>query len=174
MDRFRSSGGYDETFTHNEDAELDCRQRALGGKIYLDASIRVAYRPRATLRGLGRQYFRYGRGRSRTAQRHPGSLRLRQLAVPLHLVLLVGALAVGPFWAWALAWPLLYLSMLVGASALLTVKHRSACGLLAGPAAAVMHTAWAAGFLFGLVTNRERRWRPELVTPLWTGAESGS
>jgi succinoglycan biosynthesis protein ExoA len=64
MDRFRSSGGYDETFTHNEDAELDCRQRALGARIYLDASIRVGYRPRASARGLWRQYFQCGCGSS--------------------------------------------------------------------------------------------------------------
>ncbi len=52
--------------------------------------------PRATLRDLWRQYFRYGAGRSRTARRHPGSLRLRQLAVPAHLVLSLLALARQP------------------------------------------------------------------------------
>ncbi|HVR61563.1 MAG TPA: glycosyltransferase family 2 protein [Polyangia bacterium] len=175
MDRFRASGGYDETFTHNEDAEFDCRQRALGARIYLDASIRVQYRPRGSARGLWRQYFAYGGGRSRTVRRYPGSLRLRQLAVPSHLVLSALALLVSPWWAWSLAWPAFYLLTLLGMSALLAVRHRSACGLLAGPAAAIMHTSWACGFLLGLITRRERRWRPTMVTPLGTGAaEVGS
>jgi succinoglycan biosynthesis protein ExoA len=172
MDRFRSSGGYDETFTHNEDGEFDCRQRALGAKIYLDASIRVQYRPRGSAGSLWRQYFQYGGGRSRTVRRHPGSMRLRQLAVPLHLLLSLLALLVSPRWAWSVAWPGLYALALLGTSALLTIRHRSACGLLAGPAAAIMHTAWACGFLAGLVTRREQRWRPTMVTPLW--AKPGS
>lgn len=71
MESFRRAGGYDESFTHNEDAELDCRQRALGSRIYLDADVRIGYSPRATLGGLWRQYFNYGRGRSRTVRRHP-------------------------------------------------------------------------------------------------------
>jgi succinoglycan biosynthesis protein ExoA len=170
MDRFRSAGGYDESFSHNEDGEFDCRQRALGAKIYLDASIRVQYRPRGSAGSLWRQYFRYGGGRSRTVRRHPGSMRLRQLAVPLHLLLSALALLASPWWRWSLLWPGFYALALLGTSALLTIRHRSACGLLAGPAAAIMHTAWACGFLFGLVTRRERRWCPAMVTPLWAGA----
>ena len=167
MDRFRASGGYDETFTHNEDAEFDCRQRALGARIYLDAGIRVQYSPRRSAGSLWRQYFQYGNGRSRTVRRHPGSLRLRQLAVPSHLVLSALALLVSPWWAWSLVWPGFYGLALLGTSALLTVRHRSVCGLLGGPAAAVMHTAWACGFLVGLVTRREQRWRATMVTPMW-------
>ena len=174
MARFSSTGGYDETFTHNEDAELDCRQRALGAKVYLDADIRVGYRPRATLRGLWRQYFSYGAGRSRTARRHPGSLRLRQLAVPAHLVFSVVAVAISPWFLGALAWPALYLGILAGTSVLLALRHGSACGLLAGPAAAVMHTAWACGFLSTLITRREPAWHPEAVKPLWDGAGGGA
>jgi succinoglycan biosynthesis protein ExoA len=169
MDRFRTTGGYDESFTHNEDAEFDCRQRALGARIFLDAGIRVRYRPRGSARGLWRQYFRYGLGRSRTVRRHPGSLRLRQFAVPAHLLMSALALLVSPWWARALAWPAAYAAALAGASLVLAVRHRSGCGLLAGPAAAIMHTAWAIGFLAGLVTRRERRWRPAMVTPLWDG-----
>src|SRR5882724_1129881 len=51
MASFQRVGGYDETFTHNEDAELDCRQKAMGSKVYLDAEIRVQYHPRDTFKG---------------------------------------------------------------------------------------------------------------------------
>jgi succinoglycan biosynthesis protein ExoA len=170
MDRFRRAGGYDETFSHNEDAELDCRQRALGARVYLDAEIRVGYQPRARLRDLWRQYFRYGAGRSRTARRHPGSLRLRQLAVPTHLAISLLALGVSPLFPAALAWPAFYLVVLGGTSIALAVRHRDVAGLWAGPAAAVMHTAWACGFFSGLITHREPRWRAETTTPLWAEA----
>jgi len=172
MDRFCRAGGYDETFSHNEDAELDCRQRALGAKVYLDAEIRIGYRPRGTLGELWRQYFRYGVGRSRTARRHPGSLRLRQLAVPTHVILSILALGISPWFPAALAWPGFYVLVLAGTSVALAVRHRSVSGLWAGPAAAVMHTAWAFGFLSGLVTRREPRWRAEMTTPLWEEATS--
>jgi succinoglycan biosynthesis protein ExoA len=174
MERFRRAGGYDESFTHNEDAELDCRQRALGARVYLDAEIRIGYRPRPTPAGLWHQYFRYGAGRSRTARRHPGSLRLRQLAVPTHLALSLAALALAPIFPPALAWPGFYLAVLGTTSLVLALRHRSVCGLLAGPAAAVMHTAWACGFLSALVTRREAAWRPEATVPLWGATEVGA
>jgi succinoglycan biosynthesis protein ExoA len=166
MKRFCNTGGYDETFTHNEDAELDCRQRALGAQVYLDASIRVGYHPRPTVAAIWKQYFRYGAGRSRTARRHPRSLRLRQLAVPAHLVFTALAIAVSPWFVGALAWPAFYLSVMAATSLVMAARHRSLCGLLAGPAATIMHTAWACGFLASLVTRREQTWRPEMTTPL--------
>lgn len=167
MDMFRRVGGYDESFTHNEDAEFDCRQRALGAKIYLDADNRLGYHPRNSLPALWRQYFRYGAGRSRTARRHPGSLRLRQLAVPAHLLLSVLAVAVSPWFAGLLAWPALYLGVLLLTSVALAARQRSTCGLLAGVAAGTMHTAWALGFFFGLASRREQAWQPTLAVPLW-------
>ncbi|HTV20933.1 MAG TPA: glycosyltransferase family 2 protein, partial [Polyangiaceae bacterium] len=143
LDMFRRCGGYDETFTHNEDAELDCRQRALGARVYLDADIRVVYRPRASLAGLWRQYHNYGIGRSRTAQRHPRSLRLRQVALPVNLVGMGLALALCPLVAPLASWPVAYLGALGAAAAGLVVKHRTPAAALAAPVALVMHTAWA-------------------------------
>jgi succinoglycan biosynthesis protein ExoA len=167
MDSFRRAGGYNETFTHNEDAEFDCRQRALGGKVYLDGENRVGYQPRSTFVALWRQYFSYGVGRSRTARRHPSSLRLRQLAAPAHVALCIAALALFPWTARLLLWPALYASLLAATSVGLAVRHRSPCGLLAGPAAGVMHAAWGSGFLLGLIGRRERLWRPSMSVPLW-------
>lgn len=172
MESFRRAGGYDETFTHNEDAELDCRQRRLGSKIYLDADIRLGYEPRATPAGLARQYLAYGRGRSRTVRRHPGSMRVRQLALPVHLVLSVLAIALAPWSSWLLAWPVAYVAVLVMTSLQIGWKRRSLCGLLAGPAAAVMHLAWAWGFLLGLATIRETPWHAEGATSLRTRSEA--
>jgi succinoglycan biosynthesis protein ExoA len=171
MASFQRAGGYDESFTHNEDAELDCRQRRLGSKLYLDADIRLAYAPRATPLSLARQYYAYGRGRSRTVRRHPGSMRLRQLALPVHLVLLLASLLLALWLPLALAWPVFYLAVLAFSSVSIAWQQRSACGLLAGPAAAIMHTAWAGGFLSGLAFTRETPWSAAGAMPLRAGHE---
>jgi succinoglycan biosynthesis protein ExoA len=139
--------GYDETFSHNEDAEYDCRLRKAGGRIYLDTDIRIAYHPRGTFGTLWRQYFNYGRGRARTVLRHPDSLRLRQAAVPGHAVLFVASLIATPITWLGWIWPAVYVLLLAATALAIAVKRRSVCGLLAGPAAAVMHFAWALGFL---------------------------
>ena len=171
MAAFRRAGGYDESFTHNEDAELDCRQRSLGSKVYLDAEIRLGYEPRATVAGLARQYFAYGRGRSRTVRRHPHSMRARQLALPVHLVVSVVALALAAWWPLLLLWPLSYLAVLALTSVSIAARERSLCGLLAGAAAAVMHVSWALGFLSGLAFVREAAWQPP---PFRHSASGGS
>jgi succinoglycan biosynthesis protein ExoA len=173
LDVFRRAGGYDESFTHNEDAELDCRQRALGARVFLDAEIRVGYRPRASLEALWRQYFKYGAGRSRTARRHPRSLRARQIALPLNLGATSVAVLVSPWEPALLSWPAAYVSALTLATLHLALRQRAWLGLLAGPVALTMHTAWALGFIAGLVQRREAEWRPDAVVPLQLEASAG-
>jgi succinoglycan biosynthesis protein ExoA len=169
MATFRRAGGYDEGFSHNEDAELDCRQRSLGAKIYLDAEIRIGYSPRSTVLVLMRQYYAYGRGRSRTVRRHRGSMRWRQLALPLHLVALVLAVALTPLAPIVLVWPATYLAVLALASLATAWRERSPCGLLVGGAAGLMHLSWAVGFLWGLASIREHAWDRGAAAPLGTG-----
>lgn len=161
MASFTATGGYDESFRQNEDAEFDNRLTARGGRVFLDAGIRIGYHPRGDLRGLWRQYFYYGFGRSRTVRRHPHTIRLRQLAVPVHFCVSAAALVLAAFTRQLpfLGWPLLYVSVLLATSIVLAISKRSLCGLLAGPAAGVMHTAWAAGFFTGLALTREPRLR---------------
>ncbi|MDB5847643.1 MAG: succinoglycan biosynthesis protein exoa [Rhodoferax sp.] len=170
MTAFQHAGGYDDSFTHNEDAEFDCRLGRLGGKVYLDADIRLGYQPRSTMSGLARQYFAYGRGRSRTVRKHPGSMRARQLAVPANLVFSAAAIALCAWLPWLLLWPLAYLSALILTSLSLALRHRSACGLLGGIAAAIMHTSWALGFFTGLAFVREKPWEPGPTAMLRAGS----
>lgn len=138
-------GGFDERMRRNQDAELNTRLRAAGHQVWLDPALRVAYRPRGTVRGLARQYLEYGRWRRVTIRLHPGSLRLRQLAAPALVLALVAGAVVGVVLTW---WPLVVL--LVAWGLLL-----AAAGVAAGPrlapgvalAVAVMHLAWGVGFL---------------------------
>ncbi len=140
----------------------------------MDSETRVGYHPRHELGGLFRQYFRYGAGRSRTVRRHPGSLRMRQLAVPLHLLISVLALASLPWSPWLLIWPAVYLGVLGAFALLLCARHREACALWSSLAALVMHTAWALGFFVGLVSHRERVWLREMAVPLRFRVATGS
>lgn len=83
-------GGFDVNAHANEDYELNVRLRAAGGRVLLSQEIRSTYLPRADLRELRQQYTRYGRWKAYTLWKHPGSLKLRQLAPPL---LVLGVIA---------------------------------------------------------------------------------
>ncbi|CAN5459498.1 glycosyltransferase family 2 protein [soil metagenome] len=174
MASFQEAGGYDSTFTHNEDAELDCRQVRLGKRVYLDADIRIVYRPRATVASLARQYFAYGKGRSRTVRKHPHSMRARQLAIPLHLIVSALCIAGAAWMPWLLLWPLSYLVVLNAVSIQIARQKRSWDGLLAGLAAATMHLSWGAGFLTGLLTLREKPWQPPPAAASQSHADMGT
>jgi succinoglycan biosynthesis protein ExoA len=147
MKQFLQLGGYDETFSHNEDGEYDRRLGDAGGKIYLDAEIRIEYTPRATVGALARQYYRYGKGRARNLIKHGDMPKLRQMLPQAALVGSVLGLFLAPLNPWALLMPLTYLFMLAVASVVVAVRMRSLCGLLAGLASGTMHMSWALGFM---------------------------
>lgn len=144
---YRRIGGYDETFSHNEDAEYDVRLGKAGGRVYLDAGIRIRYIPRGSISRLWKQYAGYGRGRAKNVRKHGSRLKIRQ-TVPILAMLgsLLGLLASPVFWP-AILLPSGYIGILCAASVWVAAKHRSACGLLAGVAAGTMHMSWAYGFL---------------------------
>lgn len=153
---FETVGGYDPAFSHNEDAEYDLRLTRSGGKIWLAAPLRIDYVARGTPGGLARQYFNYGRGRARTQAKHGQTLKLRQTMPVLALFGLSLGTVMAPFFPVALLLPGAYVGLLLAASVLMATKHRSACGLLCGLAAGIMHMSWAAGYL----VERARRGTP--------------
>jgi succinoglycan biosynthesis protein ExoA len=146
MITFKAAGGYCESMSHNEDAELDIRFAAAGGRIWLEPSLAVTYYPRSTAGSLFRQYLCYGRGRARTMLRHRKVPRVRQtLPLAVAPAILMGIAGVG-FWS-ILALPLLLWSaacILWGAW--LGFRSRSGCETLSGFAAMIMHAAWSLGF----------------------------
>jgi succinoglycan biosynthesis protein ExoA len=157
LDWFRRVGGYDPSFSHNEDAELDHRLALAGGRIWLDAGIRLDYAMRDSPGALARQYWRYGRGRARTVLKHRMRPRLRQM-IPVANVLGLGlCLLLATLWRGFLLGPLAYVLLLAGVSLVLAWRHRSACGLWAGPALGAMHLGWGAGFLMQALTRGARR-----------------
>lgn len=86
-------GGWDPGWPVNEDSELASRYLATGERILCVWSMGAHYVPRSSLRGLARQYCRYGYYRVKTANRHPSSMRASHLAPPAMLAILAaGAL----------------------------------------------------------------------------------
>lgn len=152
---FRSVGGYDPDFSHNEDAELDFRLRGAGHEIWLTDRTRIDYYPRDTIGGLVRQYFNYGRGRARMLAKHNQTPRLRQMLpvfVAASLITAVLGLLLAPILASpiplvltlpALTW--VALCLVIGTS--LAIRERDAALLWSGIAAMAMHAAWGFGFL---------------------------
>jgi succinoglycan biosynthesis protein ExoA len=144
-DAFQAIGGYDESFSHNEDAELDLRLAQEGAKIWLTERTRITYRPRRTPMALWKQYLSYGRGRARTVLKHYVPLKMRQ-ALPLAVAPAVASALAAPLF-WPLAIPaLVWAAVALGYGAALGVKHRDAAVVLSGPAAMIMHLAWSLGF----------------------------
>ena len=160
LDAFLAVGGYDETFSHNEDAEFDQRLTRAGARIWLDPASAITYYPRRSLGPLWRQYRGYGSGRRGTVVRHALRLKLRQAAplaiAPALLLFALGLLLLpASWWAGILMLPALgWTGLCLASGALLAWRARDRCTLFAGPAAMVMHAAWSWGY-----------WRALLVGP---------
>jgi glycosyltransferase involved in cell wall biosynthesis len=149
-------GGYDETFARAQDWEMNFRIRESGGQVWFSPAMRVAYRPRPSLRALGRQYFHYGRWRREVMRRHPESVNLRYLAPPVALVgFTAGLLAGVAGWRWAFVAPGGYLVLVTAGSVVVGGGLPVRARLVLPAVLATMHGAWGAGFL----TSRPARRR---------------
>ncbi|MGH9165981.1 MAG: glycosyltransferase [Acidimicrobiales bacterium] len=91
-EELRALGGWAEAVALNEDYELNSRYRAGGRVVWFDASLRSDYLPRGSLRGLGRQYFCFGRVKGMWWARGRRPAR-RQVALVAAPVALLGAVA---------------------------------------------------------------------------------
>lgn len=153
-DFFLRIGGYDEAFSHNEDAEHDVRAQRAGGRIWMCGEAVIEYLPRAALWPLARQYYRHGRGRMQTLLRHQLRPRPRQLAAPLVLVVgVLGILGV-PVSPWFGLAPLTYGAACLAWAVLAAGRARDPWLLAMAPAVMTTHLSWGAGFLGKLVASR--------------------
>lgn len=160
LDAFRSVGGYDASFSHNEDAELDHRLGKAGHRIWLTDRTEVTYYPRETIHALARQYFNFGAGRSKNVIKHrsrPNGRQIKAISI-FPLVALSILLPINPFFALpAVAWVSYCITM-----ALERVwASRDATLLLVAPIAMTMHIAWSVGFWWhGLQASQQLTQRP--------------
>ncbi len=160
---FLELGGYDESFTHNEDAEYDCRVIKSGRRIYMDAGARIQYFARDSFMGVWKQYYKYGVGRARNMKKHRSAPKLRQAIPLLNLIAMAAGLLVwmtmgrngeafsNTITSLIAIEPFLYMGALLGVSVACMLKLKSAKGAYAGLALAAMHNGWALGFLKGML-----------------------
>lgn len=157
-----SLGGFDEHWSRAQDWELNLRLRAAGHVVWFTPAMRVAYRPRADLGALRRQFHLTGRWRREMVRLHPETASLRYLAPPvvtvvvaLGLVLGAAGLVTPASWlALGLLAPAGYLLGVVGAALVAGRGLRLGALAVLPLVLAVMHLSWGSGFLRGLPRDR--------------------
>ncbi|AZO72120.1 MAG: glycosyltransferase family 2 protein [Mesorhizobium sp.] len=142
---FRAVGGYDESFSHNEDAELDHRLRQAGYRIWMSGRTQMVYYPRSTLKGLFFQYLGYGRGRAKNVLKHRMMPKLRQM-IPLLVFPVVLLAVLSPIFVPAAVPFLIWAAVCLGYGAVTAIRQRNPAIALAGVSAMVMHLGWSMGF----------------------------
>lgn len=153
---FREVGGYDPSFSHNEDAELDFRLIRAKFRIWLTAKTFVTYFPRTTLRSLFMQYRNFGIGRARTITKHQMRPATRQKIVigllPATLLSVLTPLtwlAMVPVLVWGLG--------CLAAGVMIALNQRDLRAVAAGPIAGLMQFAWSVGFWHHLFSRPRKR-----------------
>jgi succinoglycan biosynthesis protein ExoA len=149
---FGAVGGYDEAFSHNEDAELDVRLATGGFRIYLTGDVQVTYYPRGSFAGLFWQYFNIGRGRARNFLKHRKNAKLRHLILAAvgPVICVAGFFPFSPLFALpALLWILICLvyGLIIG------LRLRDRCASAAGLTAMITQAGWSFGFLCELFSQ---------------------
>jgi glycosyltransferase involved in cell wall biosynthesis len=148
---FERVGLYDPGAVTNEDAELNLRIAAAGGRIYLSRLIVSHYHPRSSLRALAKQYFRYGQGRARTVLKVRRLPRLRGLGPFLAAAAGAALLLAAP--RSPITWgALAFYALATGEEAIRVARrHPEARALAVWPLFPVIHLSHACGMAAGLV-----------------------
>ena len=151
----RSIGGWNERLVANEDYEFDHRVQEAGHELLFDPAIKVRWVSQQRIRGLGRQYRRYGRAKAQVMQIRPESTKVRHLVAPALVGWTASAVLVG------LRRPRLGTAMMAPyAAAVATATARSARSVPPGvavrtaPAFVTMHYAWGAGWWERMLLRR--------------------
>ena len=156
IDAFRAVGGYDESFSHNEDAELDYRLRQAGRRIWMSGRTNMVYYPRSTLKSLYFQYLGYGRGRARNVLKHRIMPKARQM-IPLLVFPVVLLTALSPMFVAAAVPFLMWTAVCLGYGATIAIARRNPAIALAGVSVMVMHLGWSMGFWLQLLGPQPSR-----------------
>jgi glycosyltransferase involved in cell wall biosynthesis len=171
----RSSGGWDERLTANEDYEFDYRVRRAGGRLLFDPSLVIAWQCRQSVPDLFQQYRRYGMGKVDVMCLHPESMSLRHFLPPALVVYAAASVLLGIRHPRVLTAMLPYVVAVGVASAEAAGALQGAAERVRLPAAFVaMHFGWGLGFWSRLaVVAWARCSRAPRSVGLLTGPRSG-
>jgi succinoglycan biosynthesis protein ExoA len=153
FDRF---GTFDEALVRNQDDEHNLRIVAGGGRVWQSARIRSAYRPRARLGRVFRQYLQYGYWKPFVMKKHGQAAALRHVVPALFVLALVGVAGLAA--SGAAAWPI---GALVAAYALVVIAMTAVIARSARPRGAALwrvplvvaasHVAYGLGSIAGWI-----------------------
>lgn len=163
-DALMSVGLFDESLRRGEDWELNHRLRAAGHLVWLDPRLSVTYWPRSTPAKLARQFLSTGIWRGELVRRLGGRNPLRFFAPPLLLLSFVLSFVVGMLQLFGVLGgaasavlsivylgPVLYLLLLIALAFTPSGGRSLADRGSFVVALAIMHFAWAAGFVTGVL-----------------------
>jgi succinoglycan biosynthesis protein ExoA len=155
-DIFSKVGLYDETLVRNQDDEFNYRVARKGERIFISPRAGSCYYVREAPLLLFRQYFQYGYWRVAVLRKHRLPASIRQVVPVVFFLLTLLAFALGiclpdPWRLMAAVLPLTYASILILAGVGVAMKCRIIVGVMFPIAAAIMHSAYAAGFLWAVI-----------------------
>jgi hypothetical protein len=155
----RDLGGFEDGSDYvSEDALINQRIRARGGRVYLDATMQVRYPAKATFRALAKQYVIYGGAKAFLVRKHHRLTSIRQALPPLFLLTWVGlVLASAAGW---MPWTVLgvaacayWLMVVAGNLGGRSIGDQRAGNLWARSFATMcIHFAWPIGFFLFLIS----------------------
>ena len=153
-------GLFDETLMRNSDYEYNWRMSLRGHRLVFDPSVQSIYRPRTSLKALGRQFWWYGRWKARVVRRHPKSMRLRHLVAPAFVAGIVASpiimrSAAGRRGVVALG--VLYGAGVIAATTRAKPREHDASAPVLAASFPLMHISWGAGFLTSIVEDSVAR-----------------
>jgi len=159
---FDEVGLFDENLVRNQDDDFNYRVARGGGKIFISPRARCTYYVRETPSQLFWQYCQYGYWRVAVLRKHrlPASIRQIVPVVFFSLMLIVFAVGLclpGQWRLVAAVLPLVYVSMLFVTGVGVVAKKGVLVGLLFPIAAATMHSAYAAGCVWGIMGGSSQR-----------------
>ena len=154
---FDRIGLFDERFDACEDCEFNYRIDQTEMSCYFTPDVAVRYKPRSSIFGLGKQMFRYGRGRIRMAKKHPKSFSWKMFLPALFITgILSGGVLACFFSLIAFAWfaaLALYATIIGLESVRLSVRYCFPQGLVLFPLIFLtIHFAAGVGELLEIVT----------------------
>jgi glycosyltransferase involved in cell wall biosynthesis len=143
-------GGYDENIIRGEDWELAQRIKHSGGLVWFSPELSVTYWPRASWRGLAKQFYSTGVWRGDLTKRDLKNASRRYFIPPLLVVSLVLGILLAAF-GFGLGWvPFIAYFTAVIAIGAFVAKLAPAPLVLA-----TMHLSWGFGFIIGFLSGAQ-------------------
>jgi glycosyltransferase involved in cell wall biosynthesis len=154
----RELGGFEDSSDYvSEDALINNRIRAQGGKIYLDVSLKVRYPAKASFRALIKQYVIYGAAKAFLLRKHHRLTSLRQVLPLIFLLSMIGFVLVSfmgllPWGVFGAVFGIYVFLVVVGSYACFGIDGQPNGRLWARSVATMcIHLAWPIGFFLFLI-----------------------